>query len=89
MVANVCPDSFYFADQNKADGTAGGSEFSGEAHATAYWELVERKGGSGWYHRSALLCFFVSNWFNTIYTGLEGMDMSCRVVTSCNIPLYL
>jgi hypothetical protein len=45
-------DSFYFGDQNTADGKpAGAGEFSPESHSIAYWDLIQKKEQGNWYYR--------------------------------------
>lgn len=42
---------FRFGDQNDVNGNPAGAKFSGEAHAAAYWNIVQGKESGGWYHR--------------------------------------
>jgi hypothetical protein len=54
FAATHAPEGFRFryADQNSADGKLAGAEFSAEAHATAYWNLIQGKEeGTSWYYR--------------------------------------
>ena len=42
---------FYYADENKADGTPANLDWSETAHATAYWDAISRKERGKWYLR--------------------------------------
>ena len=39
---------FYLASQVNSEGKFPGNEFSGEAHATVYWNLIQRAERGGW-----------------------------------------
>lgn len=39
---------FYLASQVSSEGGSPGDEFSGEPHATAYWNLIQQKNQGRW-----------------------------------------
>lgn len=48
MVVADSWDSFYYADERKADGGSVGGEINGDNHAEFFWKLVGKKEQGPW-----------------------------------------
>lgn len=91
---------FYFASQVSTSGGVPGKQFSGPAHAAAYWDLINSPEQKDWDYRYAapalnllvLIFNLISSWLQVYHAGLrvskaDGPRMRSRGISRAKYPL--